>query len=101
MRATVVLSGAGDIIRRDCRGTVLRYPDPTVRRLFHEAPGSGIADRDRCKIVAAERAVRILEIITDHVDLSSLALTRIEIACQDIRAGLAVRRAQLEKEATR
>jgi hypothetical protein len=81
-----------DKIVRNYEGVVLRYSDPSVRR--HDEQRPQVSDRARMRLIKAERELLTLQILTDHLELSDIALTRISDALEAIRLGLQVKRRQ-------
>jgi hypothetical protein len=83
-----------DIILKNQQGVVLRYTDPSVRRPHHDSRKLQPGDRERMRVLKAERELITLEIISEHLDLSDIALTRVADALEAIRLALQVKRRQ-------
>ena len=79
---------------RDARA-VFDYIDPAARRPHHDERRQEPTDRERMRLIKAERELLTLQIIADHLDLSDIALTRIADALEAIRLALQVKRRQL------
>jgi hypothetical protein len=80
---------------RDERGFVIsRYPDPTVRCQFHDVRKPQVADRERMRLLKAERELIALWVIAENLELSDIAMTRISDALEAIRLALQVKRRQ-------
>ena len=78
---------------RDSRA-VFDYIDPSMRRQHHDERKLQPSDRERTRLIKAERELLTLQIIADHLDLSDIALTRIADALEAIHLALQVRRRQ-------
>lgn len=81
-----------DIIRRNDEGVVLRYPDPAAKRAHHEQREVQPNDLERIAILRAERALIVLEVIMECIDLGEAALSRVDEALQDVYDGLQIKR---------
>jgi hypothetical protein len=79
-------------IVRNHEGVVLDYADPRVLRAYHVERKQHRSDRDRIAVIGAEHALIAFEIIFEHLDLSNIALTRIDDGFRAIYRGLRVRR---------
>lgn len=82
------------IVRRDRNGVVLCYY-PQAPRAQSAKQRSEITDSERNDLTCAENEVRVLRIITEHLDLSSIATARICDALDAIRRALEIVRPQL------
>jgi hypothetical protein len=80
------------VVARNHHGVLLRYADPSVLRPHHVEQRPQISDGRRAALIRAERELLTLRIIADHLDLSSIALTRIGDALESIRVALEVKR---------
>jgi hypothetical protein len=85
---------SGDIILRDRNGVLLRYTDPSVRGPHHDARQVQPSDRERMRLIKAERELLTLQIIADHLGLSEIGQTRVADALEAIRLALQVKRRQ-------
>jgi hypothetical protein len=83
-----------DIVRINERGVILRYADPGARRQHHVERRAQHSDEQRVAVLKAERALIVLEVITECADLSDAALDRIDDALQDIYDALQLKRRQ-------
>jgi hypothetical protein len=83
---------SGDIVRLDEHGVVLRYVDPTVRRAHHDSRAAQPDDLQRVAILKAERALTLIQIITQHADFSDYAISRLEDALEAIQEALQLKR---------
>jgi endonuclease/exonuclease/phosphatase family metal-dependent hydrolase len=81
-----------DILQRNSAGVLLRYPDPSVFRPHHVEQRPRVSDRRRCAVIKAERDLLMLRIITDHLELSDIARTRIDDALESFRVALEFKR---------
>jgi hypothetical protein len=79
------------LIRRNSEGVLLRYSDPADRRPHDERKVQG-NDLQRIAILKAERALFLIQTITDHADFSDRAVARIEEALIDINEALQLKR---------
>jgi hypothetical protein len=86
---------SGDIILRDRNGVFLRYSDPSVRRLHHDERRPQPSDRERMALLRAERACLTLMVLAEHLDLSDIALTRINDELCAIQRALDLKRPRL------
>jgi hypothetical protein len=86
-----------DLLLRDARGSVIsRYADPAERKPYHDERKPQPSDRQRCDLIAAERAWLHLKVIVECLDdVPPYALDRIESALESIRRGLGVKRRSL------
>jgi len=80
------------VLRRDDHGVFLRYADPTVLRPHHVEQRPQVSDTRRIALIKAERELLTLRIIADHLDLSNIGRTRIDVALEAIRVGLEFKR---------
>lgn len=84
----------GDIVTRNSAGVVLRYTDPSIRRSHHDERKTQPTDRERMRLIKAERELLTLQIIADHLGLSEIGMTRVSDALEAIRLALGVKRRQ-------
>ena len=82
----------GGIVTRNAAGVVLRYTDPSVRRPHHDERRQQPSDRERMRLLKAERELLTLQIIADHLGLSEIGQTRVADALEAIRLALQVKR---------
>jgi hypothetical protein len=83
-----------DVVCRNHEGVVLRYaPSALGRHHIERRPQT--SDRDRVRLIAAEREILIMTIIFDHLELSGIARTRLDDAVTRIRRALAIKRRNL------
>lgn len=75
----------------DCR-SVREHLDLETRHQFHEERQPQLSDRERRRLIKAERELLTLQIIAEHLDLSDIAMTRIADALEAIRLALQVKR---------
>jgi hypothetical protein len=80
------------IVVRDNYGVLLRYGDPGDLRDVHRQRKPQPSDRQRISLLKGERELLTLRIIADHLDLSDIALTRIDDALEAIRVALEFKR---------
>jgi hypothetical protein len=78
--------------RRNHEGVILDYCDPGERRAHHDERRPQVSDRRRNALIAAERELLTMTIIFDHLDLSGIALTRLDDGLRRIRIALNIRR---------
>lgn len=83
------------VIRRDNCGVLLRYPDPGVLRRHHVERRVQVSDAQRNELIAAERAVRSLTVIFEHLGVSEIGMTRVRDELCTIRHALSSRRPDL------
>ena len=83
------------MITRDRNGVVLRYADPSVRLPHHDTRQIQTSDRERMRLIKAERELLTLQIIADHLGLSEIGMTRVSDALEAIRVALEVKRRQI------
>jgi hypothetical protein len=82
-----------DLVLRDSRGFVLsRYSDPAERHPYHDERKHQPGDRERMRLIKAERELLTLQVIADHLDLSPIGVTRVADALEAIRLALQVKR---------
>jgi hypothetical protein len=83
------------IVRRDAHGVLLRYADPAVLRRHHVEQIPRASDSERIALIAAEKALRALEIIAEHLDVSDLGMSRFRRALAVVRIALEAKRSAL------
>jgi hypothetical protein len=88
------MSAAVEIVRRNDDGVLLRYRTD-VRGPHHDAQRHWPSDRLRMAILRAERQVRMLEIIAEHLELSAVGADRIAFALRTIEAALTMARDEI------
>ena len=81
-------------VRRNREGVLLTYY-PDWRGPHHYALKFQPSDRLRCLAVKAEKELRILEIIIEHLELSDVGLSRILNALRSIECALSRARDEL------
>jgi hypothetical protein len=85
-------------VLRENNGVLLRYhPDALGRHHVEQRPQP--SDRERAQLIAAEREILTMAILFDHLDLSSIARTRLDDALARIRRALNIRRRQCDMTA--
>jgi hypothetical protein len=82
------------IVRRDRNGVLLRYYPEALKPQNIKQPIE-ITDGERNDLIYAEHEVQVLKMITEHLDLSSIATARICDALDAIRGALEIVRPQL------
>jgi hypothetical protein len=75
------------VVRRDRHGVLLFY-HPGLLAPHHGQSKEQPSDRERMEIVHAERALRAVAIIADHLELSEVALIRVFDSLSVIRMAL-------------
>lgn len=85
-------------MNRDHHGVILRH-DPSVLRLHHVEQRPRPSDREKTRLIAAEREILTMAIIFDHLELSGIARTRLDDALIRIRRALNLRRTRLGMQA--
>jgi len=80
------------IALRNHEGVLLNYADTSVLRAYHVERKQQPSDHDRIAIIGAEHALVGFEIIFEHLDLSNIAITRVDDGFRAIYRGLDVRR---------
>jgi hypothetical protein len=83
-----------DVIRR-VNGVVLNYGDPTALQRHHTKSKFQPSDRLRASVIKAERAVRTLWVIAQHLEISDIGLDRVDFALKTITAALDLARDEL------
>lgn len=78
--------------RRNQEGVILVYGDHGQPHPYHTETRPHISDSRRIALLKAERELLVLRILADHLDLSDIALTRINDSLEAIRLGLEVKR---------
>lgn len=81
-------------VRRDRHGVVLRYPNHDAPRGYHTEQKTRRSDRERVRLLRAERALLTIRVIGEHV-LSDIAMTRLLDELYEIQAALNLQRLPL------
>jgi hypothetical protein len=71
---------------------VFDYVDAAARRPHHDERKAQPGDRERMRLLKAERELLTLQIIADHLGLSEIGMTRVSDALESIRLALQVKR---------
>jgi hypothetical protein len=83
------------VLERRVDGVILRYADPTSRHRYHDEQKPQRSDRLRNAVLVAEREVRIMWIIAQHIEISDVGLERLGFALKSINAALNLARDEL------
>jgi hypothetical protein len=75
-------------------GVLLRY-ETALRGPHHEAQRIWPSDRLRMALLRADRQVRTLEIIAEHMDPSPVGIDRVTFALRTIQAALSMAREEI------
>jgi hypothetical protein len=85
---------AVQIEHRNAEGVLLRYRIGE-RHAFHDDRRPQPSDRLQMALLRAERKLRVLEIIAEHLELSDVGADRVAYALRSIQALFTLARAEL------